>query len=91
MGQHIAIESENAELRAGAADGRIAETEMRCRVVRLEAVAHHRPIRSLDRVGRVGTPRERGAEEDDIEARARLSPGIELGKGAALGFRRQGR
>ena len=64
---------------------------MRGRIVRLETVAHHGPIRGLDWGGRIGPPRQRRPEEDDVQALARLGFGIEIGKGAELGFRRQGR
>ena len=91
VGQDIAVEAERPELGAGAADGRVAEAEMGGRIVLLEPVTHHGPIRGLDRVGRIGPPRQRRPEEDDVQAVARLGPGIEIGKGAELGFRRQGR
>ena len=91
VGEHVAVEPERAEHRASAADGRVAEPEMRGRILLLEAVADHGPVGGLDRVGRIGPPRERRAEEDHVQFFPGPGPGIEVSERTGLGLRRQHR
>ena len=76
-GQHITIEAEETELRAGPADRRVMEREWRPGITPLQVIRHQPPITRALRVGRVRAPRQGAAEEDNIQGFAGLFAPVE--------------
>ncbi len=75
--QHVAIQAKHAQLRVCPADRRIPEPEMRLGIRLGEAVGELGAVTRQLGIGRIGTPGQRTAEEDDVETLAGVSAAVE--------------
>ena len=83
--KHVALQAKHAQLRAGAADRGIPKLEVGLRILVREPIGELCAIAGQLRIGGIGPPGERGAEEHHVQSLAGFGPPVKFAETAVIG------